>query len=427
LFIRVAPSRISTEWYAVWYRDEKRHLAKIGSYPTTPLVDARKKFREDFAPSISARDEPDWPRTRKATGNTVTDLFEAYVKHLESEGKEVKGPRRFLLGASGAPTTRWKGRRVECAAEAIGATRAASSVTHKHIIPHLKAIHDRGSPVAASTARAFKSAAFSFAMQSTNTYHREAGDVDWNITINPVTAIRFNPDARVVGDRHLTPAEYRDFWWWLQSRLKTNMAAPVLLLCMATGQRLTEMLRLTSIGAVAQDYARIGVFLGVYDAAGQTIDWPKTKNGKAHTLPLAPIAASILDKWPVETSGLYFGRSRDASKVLTIGAAEYLIADYLKKFPMVQKFTPRDLRRTWKTLAGAAGLSKDIRDRLQNHAMTDVSSRHYDRYEYLAEKRDAVNAWSTYMERILSGDIDRPVSRLADGTVDDIVDVAGSA
>jgi hypothetical protein len=32
--------------------------------------------------------------------------------------------------------------------------------------------------------------------------------------------------------------------------------------------------------------------------------------------------------------------------------------------------TNRDLRRTWKTLAGKAGVPKDIRDRIQNHALS---------------------------------------------------------
>jgi hypothetical protein len=44
------------------------------------------------------------------------------------------------------------------------------------------------------------------------------------------------------------------------------------------------------------------------------------------------------------------------------------------------------LRRTWKTLAGNAGISKEMRDRLQNHSKGDVSSRHYDRYDYLVER-----------------------------------------
>jgi integrase len=78
----------------------------------------------------------------------------------------------------------------------------------------------------------------------------------------------------------------------------------------------------------------------------------------------------------------------------------------------IAPFTPRDLRRTWKTLAGAAGLSKEIRDRMQNHARSDVSSRHYDRYSYLAEKRAAMKTWEAYLDRILSGQLDNPVARI---------------
>jgi hypothetical protein len=49
--------------------------------------------------------------------------------------------------------------------------------------------------------------------------------------------------------------------------------------------------------------------------------------------------------------------------------------------------TNRDLRRTWKTLAGTTGAPKEIRDRLQNHALHDVSSKSYDRWDYMQEKR----------------------------------------
>lgn len=55
-------------------------------------------------------------------------------------------------------------------------------------------------------------------------------------------------------------------------------------------------------------------------------------------------------------------------------------------------------RRTWKTLAGQIGISKEDRDRLQNHAQGDVSSVHYDRYDYLKEKRAAMLQWGTWFE-----------------------------
>jgi integrase len=64
--------------------------------------------------------------------------------------------------------------------------------------------------------------------------------------------------------------------------------------------------------------------------------------------------------------------------------------------------TNRDLRRTWKTLAGKAGVSKEIRDRLQNHTLQDVSSRSYDRWNYMPEKRAGMEKWNTFVERLLT-------------------------
>jgi hypothetical protein len=57
----------------------------------------------------------------------------------------------------------------------------------------------------------------------------------------------------------------------------------------------------------------------------------------------------------------------------------------------------RDLRRTWKTLAGKAGVPKEIVDRLQNHALQDVSSKHYDRWNYMVEKRAGVAKWDKFV------------------------------
>ncbi|BAN98029.1 hypothetical protein E05_32630 [Plautia stali symbiont] len=67
-------------------------------------------------------------------------------------------------------------------------------------------------------------------------------------------------------------------------------------------------------------------------------------------------------------------------------SAEY--SKQLRKFYKLtgfDKFTPRDIRRTFKTLAGDMGISTEMRDRLQNHKRPGVSEKHYDRYDYLRE------------------------------------------
>jgi hypothetical protein len=41
----------SAEFFAAWYRSGKRVMSKLGSYPTISLTDARRRFREEFAPA----------------------------------------------------------------------------------------------------------------------------------------------------------------------------------------------------------------------------------------------------------------------------------------------------------------------------------------------------------------------------------------
>ena len=65
--------------------------------------------------------------------------------------------------------------------------------------------------------------------------------------------------------------------------------------------------------------------------------------------------------------------------------------------------TNRDLRRTWKTLAGKAGVPKEICDRIQNHALQDVSSKNYDRWNYMPEKRAGMKKWDKFVSALLAG------------------------
>ena len=73
--------------------------------------------------------------------------------------------------------------------------------------------------------------------------------------------------------------------------------------------------------------------------------------------------------------------------------------------------TNRDLRRTWKTLAGQAGVPKEIRDRIQNHALQDVSSKNYDRWNYMREKRAGMAKWDKFVRAMLAKK--RPLKHVA--------------
>ncbi len=44
-------------------------------------------------------------------------------------------------------------------------------------------------------------------------------------------------------------------------------------------------------------------------------------------------------------------------------------------------------------MGGEIKIPKEYRDRIQGHAINDVSGRHYDMYEYIDEKRLGLELW----------------------------------
>src|SRR5258708_5033181 len=129
---------VTAEWYAVAWRDGRRKMTKLGTYPAVPLADARKRFREDFAPAISAGEAlPSGPRSRAgavARAATVEALFDAYIASLKRAGKVSWRCAEPALAR---------------AAASIGKTKIAATVEAGNITPILGEIHARGAIVMA--------------------------------------------------------------------------------------------------------------------------------------------------------------------------------------------------------------------------------------------------------------------------------------
>ena len=56
-------------------------------------------------------------------------------------------------------------------------------------------------------------------------------------------------------------------------------------------------------------------------------------------------------------------------------------------------FSMRDLRRTAETHMAALGISSDVRAQIQSHGLGGIQARHYDRHDYMPEKRAALALW----------------------------------
>jgi len=387
IHVRATKKAPAAEWYVTWQRDGTRHSVKIGTYPTMSLAEARTTFQEDYRPRILDGRDPIGPRTwrRKGTAATIKEMMEAYINDLERRGKP--GAERFdrlLLGPHGL-------------VQSIGPSRPASEVKADDIMPHLQAMYDRDSKDLAEFVRAAAHAAFQWALKSRYDVSAKTCGEDWGLRGNPVASIKRiqrNPPR----DRALTPMEFRDFWFWLDDRARFRryrIPARAIQLIMATGQRPGEILQLTKTH---------------YDPLEAALSWPKTKNGKPHSIPLCRQAEAILKDLEPNARGLYFPKQRTPDEPATVDTAAKLIHQFIDK-TVAQPFQLRDLRRTWKTLAGDVGISKEARDRLQNHTYGDVSSRHYDHSLHWPIKCRAVDEWSNAMNFILYST--EPVNRRA--------------
>ena len=168
-------------------------------------------------------------------------------------------------------------------------------------------------------------------------------------------------------------------------------------LAFTTGQRLGELIR---VGWCDIDFKdRL-----------MTIPASVSKNKIEHIVPLGDLSWIVIEEMKEATGDYQYlfassrGKTNKEGKHTTGSTIAAIIREYCNGHKKVTKFIPRDIRRTVKTLMGKAGIDKTIRDRLQNHALQDVSSKHYDRYDYLPEKRQAVKVWNDYLELILNPD-----------------------
>ena len=148
-----------------------------------------------------------------------------------------------------------------------------------------------------------------------------------------------------------------------------------------------------------------------FDLGRQTWTLPaeRTKNGRAHFVHLSPLAVEILEKLPhlatkngwVLTTGLSgadtpvsgFGRGREriAAAMVEISGEE------------VAPWTLHDLRRSAATGMAGLGIAPHVVDKVLNHSSGKIAgvAKIYNRFEYLPERKTALEAWARHVESLI--------------------------
>ena len=233
--------------------------------------------------------------------------------------------------------------------------------------------------------RGYIHAAYAWGMKSEHDYRR-ASPRRFKLTCNPAAGIPTEP--KIAGTRWLDEDEFVRLYRWLEcpdAPVHPPYTRAVRIL-MLTGQRVEEIARL---------------HVDQWDAAEWIIDWSKTKNGKPHAIPAPALAAELIESIKPNEFGWFFPSAKDPAKPVSAGTL-YSFMWRQRDRSVIPVVTNRDLRRTWKTLAGKAGISKEIRDRLQNHTFQDVSSKSYDRWNYMPEKREGMKKWNAFVTALLT-------------------------
>ncbi|WP_163373329.1 site-specific integrase [Endozoicomonas acroporae] len=220
--------------------------------------------------------------------------------------------------------------------------------------------------------------------------------INFGLRHNPVSLVPRQTAFERALDRNLSENEIAFLWEKLPSVMADHTVRFFKLMFALGGQRPKET---------------VSAPWSCYDFQERLLVLPKelTKNKREHIVPLNSLAMDLLLEQRVYTGhcGYPFPLMRGSGfltdRHMRLDSLNTSIRRCISTNGM-EPFTPRDIRRTCKTLMGKIGLSKDIRDRIHNHALNDVSSRHYDRYDYLKEKREALNQWDIFMRSITEPD-----------------------
>lgn len=273
-------------------------------------------------------------------------------------------------------------RNVEKAWPALWA-KPAVDITMDELIDIVARLADQDKLREADKLRAYLRAAYGAAIRAKQSakMHPELRRI--NITSNPARDLMPVEGGANARERSLSVAELQAYWERIKAR--PDATGALLRFHLLTGaQRVAQLARVR-----VDAFDQIANTFLIRDTKG------RRKTARAHLVPLLPVAQEALKAMKggqlgpflfTATAGHTGAEYSSVRHHLNIIVEEMLEAEELTH----GGFTVGDLRRTVETRLAAAGVSKDIRGHLQSHGLGGVQDKHYDRYQYLDEKLDAL-------------------------------------
>ena len=338
----------SRSWVVRYRVGKRQRVITLGKIAVLSPTQARGRAGEILAKAKLGQDPQAELQTVKASagslfGDLMTNYIEQHVERVQRPRTQVETKRHLLK--------HWKPlHRI-----------AIADVTHQIVAEHLSKLERRSGPVARNRARSSLSRLFTWAMQEGFADRNPVGD-----TAKRVERAR---------ERVLSKDELQAIWDATDEPGDHNAIVRLLLL---TGQR-------------RQEVGGIGWHEVDLENALWTIPSERTKNRRAHEVPLSRLAMDVL-------AG--FAEQVDRAFVFGIGEGPFSgwsrAKARLDQKSGVQNWTLHDLRRTFVTEIAEMGIQPHVIEAIVNHTSGHKAgiAGVYNKATYASEKRSALDRWS---------------------------------
>ena len=360
-----------------WHSEEWVRIV-IGHLPTMSLADARERalaLRKALDDGIDPRrarprraarptplpvaSAPHKPGDRHTVAFLASEFTERYLRPNRKRPEDAEWLlRRDIL-------REWK-------------DRDARTITPREVVDLLDSIVDRGAPVLANRTARILGQMYRFGIQ------RRIVDSSPVILLTPPGG---KEKAR---KRVLSDDELRNFLGDPEACTRQEKLTHVIMILLLTGVRTGELA-----------HARWAEF----DFKAKTWSVPD-EHHKEDDGPIVPLTDAAIEhltalRAVARSSPWVFPTKRDLSKRASPQELGRRLARCMKRFKKagIQKFTLHDIRRTCRTGLSRLGVLPHVAERILSHRQPGVEAV-YDRWQYLPEKRDALEKWAAHIESL---------------------------
>jgi len=372
-------------WFVMYRFVGLRSRIKFGRYPEVCLEEARKRARKALSDVSEGKDpaqhkkaEEVAKRRERLEAKTFGQLAHQYLEEYAKGNKRSWREDERIINKILSPEF---------------GTLKVKEITRAHVRAFLRGIGVM-TRLKANRAHSCLRKILNWGIQE------EVVDMEGN----PASGISSPGGREKPKERSLTDDEIKAVW----KELEEDSTAPkrALQLILLTGQRPGEV-----IGLPWEE-------LNLNDALW-TLQGTRVKNGLTNLVSLSSQAMRVIarqreavesQRQKREARGDAAGSSAFVFPCRHIGKTKpmtvYAIDQEAQRISIklgIPGFAPHDLRRTCSTKLGEMLVPGHLIDRITNHKPTGITDRVYNKYDYLKEKREALNAWGARLARIVSG------------------------